>query len=173
MKKTSFIDSVKSVFVNWKKFRGVATRREYWFFVLFTILIGIVLSTVESLIWPPVESTDLIDIVNQPTPITSASALFLLIPTLSVTSRRLQDAGWSGKWLFMYLTPFIPLALGIFGVISYLETSAAPEVEALAVSVAYFVPTLLLAFAIQVFLLVLCLLPSKPKEAGNKFAPEA
>jgi uncharacterized membrane protein YhaH (DUF805 family) len=173
MNKISFVDSVKSVFVNWNKFKGIASRREYWFFVLFTILIGIVLSTIESVIWPPVETDDLIEAINQPTPITSLMALILLIPTLSVTSRRLQDSGWSGKWLFMYLAPLVPLALGVFGVISYLETTAAPEVEALAVSVAYFVPTLLMAFAIQVFLLVLCLLPSKPKEAGNKYAPEA
>jgi uncharacterized membrane protein YhaH (DUF805 family) len=173
MNKVSFVDSVKSVFVNWNKFKGVASRREYWFFVLFTILVGIVLSTIESVIWPPVETADLIEAINQPTPITSAMALFLLIPTLSVTSRRFQDAGWSGKWLFMYLAPLVTLALGVFGVISYLETTATPEVEALAVSVAYFVPTLLMAFAIQVFLLVLCLLPSKPKESGNKYAPES
>jgi uncharacterized membrane protein YhaH (DUF805 family) len=173
MNKVSFVESVKSVFINWNKFKGVATRREYWFFVLFTILIGIVFSTIESVIWPPVETPDLIDAINQPTPITSVMALVLLIPTLSVTSRRLQDAGWSGKWLFLYLAPLATLVLGIFGVISYLESAVVPEVEALAVSVAYFVPTLLMAFAIQVFLLVLCLLPSKPKEAGNKYAPEA
>jgi uncharacterized membrane protein YhaH (DUF805 family) len=141
--------------------------------VLFTILLGIVLSTIESTIWPPVETADLIEAINQPTPITSFVAVVLLIPTLSVTSRRLQDAGWSGKWLFMFLAPLVTLALGVFGVISYLETTTAPEVEALAVSVAYFVPTVLMAFAIQVFLLILCLLPSKPKEAGNKYALEA
>jgi uncharacterized membrane protein YhaH (DUF805 family) len=173
MNKISFVDAVKSAFVNWNKFKGAASRREYWFFVLFTVLLGIVLSTVESVIWPPVETTDLIESINQPTPISSVMALILLIPTLSITSRRLQDAGWSGKWLFLYLAPLVPLALGVFGVVNYLETTVDPEVEALAVSVAYFVPTLLMAFAIQVFLLVLCLLPTKPKEAGNKYAPEA
>jgi uncharacterized membrane protein YhaH (DUF805 family) len=173
MNKISFVDAVKSAFVNWNKFKGAASRREYWFFVLFTVLLGIVLSTIESIIWPPVETADLIESINQPTPISSVMALILLIPTLSITSRRLQDAGWSGKWLFLYLAPLVPLALGVFGVVNYLETTVDPEVEALAVSVAYFVPTLLMAFAIQVFLLVLCLLPSKPKEAGNKYAPEA
>jgi uncharacterized membrane protein YhaH (DUF805 family) len=173
MNKISFVDAVKSAFVNWNKFKGAASRREYWFFVLFTVLLGIVLSTIESIIWPPVETADLIESINQPTPISSVMALILLIPTLSITSRRLQDAGWSGKWLFLYLAPLVPLALGVFGVVNYLETTVDPEVEALAVSVAYFVPTLLMAFAIQVFLLVLCLLPSKPKEAGNKYSPEA
>jgi uncharacterized membrane protein YhaH (DUF805 family) len=170
MKKLSFADAVKSVFVNWNKFKGLATRREYWFFVLFTVLVGIVLATIESIIWPPVATTDLIEAINQPTPLTSISALVLLIPTLSVTSRRLQDSGWSGKWLLTYLLPILPLALGIIGVIDYLQSTTAPEIEVLATSIAYFVPTLLIAFAVQVFLLVLCLLPSKPKEAGNKYA---
>jgi uncharacterized membrane protein YhaH (DUF805 family) len=97
---------------------------------LFTVLLGIVLSTVESIIWPPIETTDLIEALNQPTPLTGISALLLLIPSLSVSSRRIRDAGWSGKWLFLYLAPIIPLALGIIGVISYLETTAAPELEA-------------------------------------------
>ena len=30
--------------------------------------------------------------------------LFTLIPTLSVTARRLQDRGWSGWWQLLYLT---------------------------------------------------------------------
>jgi uncharacterized membrane protein YhaH (DUF805 family) len=115
----------------------------------------------------------LIEAINQPTPLTSVSALILLIPTLAVTSRRLQDSGWSGKWLFLYLLPIVPLLMGILGVISYLNTTSAPELEVLATSVAYFVPALLIAFAVQVFLLILCLRPSKPKEAGNKYAPEA
>ncbi len=171
--KITFIDAVKSAFVNWRKFKGTATRREYWFFVLATVLIGIVLSTIESIIWPPIETDDLVEAINQPTPLTSISALILLIPTLAVTSRRIQDSGWSGKWLFLYLLPIVPLVMGILGVVGYLNSTSAPEVEVLATSVAYFVPTLLIAFGVQVFLLVLCLLPTKTREQGNKYAPEA
>ena len=171
--KMTFVDAIRSVFVNWKKFKGNATRREYWFFVLATVLIGIVLSTIESIIWPPIETGDLIEAINQPTPLTSISALILLIPTLSVTSRRMQDSGWSGKWLFLYLLPIIPLVMGILGVVGYLQNTSAPEVEVLATSVAYFVPTLLIAFGVQVFILILCLLPSKSREQGNKYAAEA
>jgi uncharacterized membrane protein YhaH (DUF805 family) len=173
--KLTFVDAVRQVFVNWRKFRGNASRREYWFFVLFTILLGIVLSTIESVIWPPVDTTelgtaDLINQLNQPTPLSTIAAFILLIPTLSVTSRRLQDAGWSGKWLYLYLAPIIPLAIGTFGAISYLESVAIPTVEDLAVSIAYFVPALLVAFIVQIFILVLCILPTKPREAGNRFA---
>ena len=171
--KITFVDAVKSAFVNFRKFKGTASRREYWFYILATALIGIVLSTVESMIWPPIETDDLIEAINQPTPLTSIAGLLLLIPTLAVTSRRIQDSGWSGKWLFLYLLPIVPLLMGIIGVVGYLQTTSAPENEVLATSVAYFVPTLLIAFGVQVFLLILCLLPSKSREQGNKYAPEA
>jgi uncharacterized membrane protein YhaH (DUF805 family) len=171
--KMTFVQAVKSVFVNFRKFRGTASRREYWFFVLATVLIGIVLSTIESIIWPPIETEDIIEALNQPTPLTTITGLLLLIPTLAVTSRRIQDSGWSGKWLFLYLLPIVPLLMGIIGVVGYLQSTAAPEIEVLATSVAYFVPTLLIAFGVQVFLLILCLLPSKSREQGNKYAPEA
>jgi uncharacterized membrane protein YhaH (DUF805 family) len=42
----TFVGAVKSVFVNFRKFRGTATRREYWFFVLATVLLAFVLSTI-------------------------------------------------------------------------------------------------------------------------------
>ena len=170
--KMSFVDAVKSAFVNFRMFRGTASRREYWFYILATVLIGIVLSTIESIIWPPIETDDLIEAINQPTPLTSIAGLLLLIPTLAVTSRRIQDSGWSGKWLFLYLLPIVPLLMGIIGVVGYLQSTSAPEIEVLATSVAYFVPTLLIAFGVQVFLLILCLLPSKSREQGNKYAPE-
>lgn len=171
--KITFVDAVKSAFVNFKKFKGISSRREYWFFVLATLLIGIVFSTIDSIIWPTVETADLIEAINQPTPLSSISALLLLIPTLAVTSRRIQDSGWSGKWLFLLLSPLVPLAIGTLGFLGYLNSTTAGEPEVLATAVAYFVPTLLVAFAVQVFLLVLCLLPTKTREAGNKYAPEA
>ncbi len=171
--KITFVDAVKSAFVNFRKFKGTASRREYWFYILATVLIGIVLSTIESIIWPPIETDDLIEAINQPTPLTSIAGLLLLIPTLAVTSRRIQDSGWSGKWLFLYLLPIVPLLMGIIGVVGYLQSTSAPEIEVLATSVAYFVPTLLIAFGVQVFLLILCLLPSKSREQGNKYAPQA
>ena len=171
--KMTFVGAVKSAFVNYRKFKGTATRREYWFYILATALIGIVLSTIEDIIWPSIETDDLIEAINQPTPLTSIAGLVLLIPTLAVSSRRIQDSGWSGKWLFMYLLPIVPLLMGIIGVVGYLNSTSAPEVEVLATSVAYFVPTLLIAFGVQVFLLILCLLPSKSREQGNKYASEA
>ena len=171
--KISFVDAVKSAFVNFRKFKGTASRREYWFFVLATVLIGIVLSTIQTLIWPPVETEDILGAVNQPTPLTAIAFLLLLVPNLSATSRRIQDSGWSGRWLFLHLLWIMPMAIGLFGTANYLNTTAAPEVEAAAAYVAFFVPALIFAFGVQLFILILCLLPSKSREQGNKYAPEA
>lgn len=170
--KMTFVGAIKSGFVNFRKFKGTASRREYWFFVLFTVLLGIVLSTIESIIWPPVETANVIDALNQPTPLSSIAGLILLIPSLSLSSRRIQDAGWSGKWLLLYLAPIVTLVAASFGVVSYLQGTATPTVEELAVLVAYFVPTLLLAFGVQIFLLILCLRPSKSKADGNRYAQD-
>jgi len=171
--KITFVDAVKSAFVNFRKFKGTASRREYWFYILATLLIVVVLSTIESIIWPPIETEDIIEALNQPTPLTTIAGLILLIPTLAVTSRRIQDSGWSGKWLFLHLLWVLPLVIGVVGLVGYLNTTAMPEVEAAAAFIAFFVPALILAFGIQVFLLILCLLPSKSREQGNKYAPEA
>jgi uncharacterized membrane protein YhaH (DUF805 family) len=168
--KVTFAGAVKSAFVNFAQFRGVSTRAQYWYFVLFSVLMALVLGTIDSVIWPPVATDDVLVALNQPTPFSNVFAIVLLIPSLSVTSRRIRDAGWSGKWLFTLLLPIIPFLFGVVGFISYLDTVITPDIEVLVTLVSYFVPALLLAFAVQVFLLVLCLKRSKSKEDGNRYA---
>jgi|688.fasta_scaffold1243427_1 uncharacterized membrane protein YhaH (DUF805 family) len=171
--KMTFVGAVKSGFVNFRKFKGTATRREYWFFILAIVLIGIVLSTIESIIWPPIETEDIVEALNQPTPLTTIGGLLLLIPNLSATSRRIQDSGWSARWLFLHLLWIIPMVIGVFGIVSYLNSTATPEVEAAAAFISLFVPALIFAFGVQLFLLILCLLPSKSRAQGNKYATDA
>ena len=37
-------------------------------------------------------------------PLSIIFTLLILVPSISVTSRRLQDRGWSGWWQLLYLT---------------------------------------------------------------------
>lgn len=168
--KVTFAGAVKSAFVNFAQFRGVSTRAQYWYFVLFSVLMALVLGTIDSAIWPPVATDDVLVALNQPTPFSNIAAIVLFLPSLAVTSRRIRDAGWSGKWLFTLLLPIIPFLFGVVGFISYLDTVITPDIEVLVTLVSYFVPALLLAFVVQIFLLVLCLRPSKSKEDGNRYA---
>ena len=74
-------------------FKGRASRKEYWWFVLMCLLLNIVLYFIDI----PV----LLAFLN----------LFLLCPTLAVTSRRLHDVGLMG-WLSLFiLVPFGNLVL--------------------------------------------------------------
>jgi lipopolysaccharide transport system permease protein len=112
--KVTFAGAVKSAFVNFAQFRGVSTRSQYWYFVLFSVLMALVLGTIDSVIWPPVATDDVLVALNQPTPFSNVFAIVLLIPSLSVTSRRIRDAGWSGKWLWSLLLPCSMLAIYYF-----------------------------------------------------------
>ena len=48
----TFADAVKSGLKNWSNFKGTATRTEFWYFYLFTILLNMVTTTIDSIIAP-------------------------------------------------------------------------------------------------------------------------
>ena len=106
--KESFI----SVFTNWSNFSGRACRSEYWYFYLSVILIAFLLGFVEGSI----------GIYNEEIGYGPLSALFqiiIIIPSISVISRRLQDRGISGWWQLSYFT-----IIGIFVIIILLMLPA-------------------------------------------------
>ena len=97
--KEAFFSALK----NWKSFRGRASRGEFWYFVLASFLLGIIVFLFEL-------SVGIVDIESGNRGILSiALELFLAIPYISVTSRRIQDRGYSGWWQLSYLT-----IIGIF-----------------------------------------------------------
>jgi uncharacterized membrane protein YhaH (DUF805 family) len=184
MKKLSFADAVKSVFVNWNKFKGLATRREYWFFVLFTVLLGIVLSTVESIIWPTAISAPPTNNFDQSnlsisafdsllsSPLSTLTAALILIPQLSVMARRVRDAGFSGMWLLVLLLQ-IPVLAGAPEFLAYVNATPITDLEFPAGDFTLFAFTVFAALAGQVLVFVFTVLPSKSRDQGNKYAPEA
>ena len=95
-------ESFISVFTNWRNFHGRACRSEYWYFGLSVFLIAFLLGFVEALA----------GVFNEEIGYGPFSLLFqiiIIIPSISVTSRRLQDRGISGWWQLSYLT-----IIGIF-----------------------------------------------------------
>lgn len=177
----NFLDAIKSGFQNYFNFKGRASRSEFWYWVLFTVLIGLVASTLESAIWPtPSFEGDWMQnfesIAAQQTPLSNILALVLFIPNLSMLARRFHDAGFSAKWLFLQL---IPIAYGIFaaiGVISILATSDLMDlsVEQLMSIVFLVLPIFGLFLAVMVVYLVFALRPSRTFYDGNKYVePES
>jgi uncharacterized membrane protein YhaH (DUF805 family) len=87
-----FRDSINTCLNKYVTFSGRASRSEYWYFVLFTVLIGFVSGLVDGIIFPG----------NDVSPINSIVSLAVLLPGLSVAVRRLHDIGRSGWWIGSY-----------------------------------------------------------------------
>jgi uncharacterized membrane protein YhaH (DUF805 family) len=81
-------------------FSGRARRAEYWYFVLFNIIVAIVLSLIDTLLGT-------FDFVQGVGLLSGLYYLAVLIPTLAVTVRRLHDIDRTGWWIFINLIPLI------------------------------------------------------------------
>ncbi|MEY3972343.1 MAG: hypothetical protein RLY84_736 [Actinomycetota bacterium] len=172
----SFADAVVSGFRNYFNFRGRASRSEFWYWFLFTILISIVATTVESVLWPvPMAQDEWLQLQNtlsQPTPITNFLAIALLVPNLSVTARRFHDAGFSAKWLILQLVPIAYAIFAAIGAISILSSSnglLALSTEDLMSLVFLVIPIFGLFLVVMVIYLVFALKPSRSFYDGNKY----
>jgi uncharacterized membrane protein YhaH (DUF805 family) len=73
-------------------FEGRARRKEYWFFVLFNFLIGIVLGIIDAMAG---------------TPMSPLYSLAILLPSIAVAVRRLHDTDRSGWWILIGLVPIL------------------------------------------------------------------
>jgi uncharacterized membrane protein YhaH (DUF805 family) len=179
----NFVDAIASGFKNYFNFKGRASRSEFWYWVLFTILLSLVLGTIETVLWPaaPIDSDDLEAVLNAtlsaPTPLTSLANLLLFIPGLSVTARRFHDAGFSAKWLLLLL---VPAAYSIFAIIGLVAIGSSyfgselPGVEdfpvELLMSIIFLIaPIFALGFAVFVIHMIFALKPTRSFYDGNKY----
>lgn len=91
----TFADSVKTVFSKYATFTGRATRSEYWYFVLFNVIVSIVVSCV--------------DMALDMRLLSGIFSLAVFIPGIAVGVRRLHDMGKAGTMLLLCLIPFVGL----------------------------------------------------------------
>src|SRR5262249_34915382 len=91
----SFTEAVKDGFRNYATFGGRASRRAFWWWVLFALLVNVA----ANLTWRGSDSTLPLAIVW----------LGLLLPNLSVSIRRLHDTNHTGWWILLGLIPVIGL----------------------------------------------------------------
>jgi hypothetical protein len=61
------------------------------------------------------------------------------------------------------------MVFGAVSAVGYLEFIVSPTAEDLFTVASYFLPAVFVALIVQIFLLVLCLRPSKSKEDGNRY----
>ena len=86
----NMVDAVKSVLTQYIGFSGRARRSEYWYWVLATILAGVVVGIIELILGVGSESSG---------PLSSLLNLAIFLPGMAVGFRRLHDTGRSGWWI--------------------------------------------------------------------------
>jgi len=87
-------------------FSGRAQRAEYWYFVLFNLIVSIILTLVDNML-------GLYDMQSGLGALSGIYTLAVLIPSLAVGARRLHDIGKSGWWQLIVIIPIIGLILMI------------------------------------------------------------
>jgi len=105
----TFFEAISSGFRNYVGFSSRASRSEFWYWTLFTVLVSIVTSIID------LEVFDLEVLSSSVTPFSSIWGLATLLPSLAIGVRRLHDTDRSGWW---WLLSFIPL-IGIIVLIVF------------------------------------------------------
>ena len=88
----SFVNAVKYGFRNYVNFKGRASRAQYWWWTLFSVIANIVVSLI---------SQALGDFVT----------LVLLLPSIAIGFRRMHDTDHVGWWMFLPIVNLV-FALG-------------------------------------------------------------
>ena len=84
----TFAESVSTCLKKYVDFNGVASRSEFWWFILFVFIVAVVLGWASPLL-------------------ANIFGLAMLLPELAVGARRLNDTGRSGWWQLLLLIPVI------------------------------------------------------------------
>ena len=115
----TFTDAVRTCFRKYFTFSGRASRPEYWWFVLFLFLGGLVAGVIDSALFG--EGLSETEIIDQETfatydttgPFAALFSLVTLIPSISAGWRRMHDTGRSGLYLLYPLIVMIGIGLAL------------------------------------------------------------
>lgn len=103
-----FSEAVRVCLRKYVTFSGRAKRPEYWYFILFMFLGGIIFSVIDYVLFGgSTETTPTSVEVQSNGPLTSIFNLAVLLPSLAVGWRRMHDTGRSGMFLFFPLMVMI------------------------------------------------------------------
>ena len=113
----SFSDAVRrALTVNYCNFQGRASRSEYWWFCLFSFIVGCVFGILGFIAGEGSAMFNIVQVVNW------IVSLALLLPSLGVLVRRLHDTGRSAWNILWFLLPVI----GTIILIVYLVQDSTP-----------------------------------------------
>jgi len=100
-----FAQAVSRCFAKYTTFSGRAIRSEFWWFMLFTIVGSIVFDILDAAIFGMGPGN--VGVMG------AIFSLVVLLPSISVTVRRLHDTDRSGWWYWLLLVPLIGIVVMI------------------------------------------------------------
>ena len=89
-----FGDSIGLFFKNFFAFEGRSSRGAYWWVTLALVILTIITMMIDGILFPG----------NPATPVSNIFSLLTLVPSISVSVRRLHDIGRSGWWVLLVFT---------------------------------------------------------------------
>jgi uncharacterized membrane protein YhaH (DUF805 family) len=93
----NFFEAIGSGFRNYVNFSGRAIRSEYWYWILFEVVVIVVLAVIDERLYPGTEM-GAFSVVNV------IVTLALIVPGLAVSVRRLHDIDHAGWWVLLGIT---------------------------------------------------------------------
>ncbi|BBL91383.1 aminopeptidase [Vibrio rotiferianus] len=95
------------VILNYTNFNGRARRQEYWYFTLVNVLVNLVMGIIDRVIGSvmQMENFGFFGVIY---------ALFIMIPSIAVTVRRLHDSGRTGWWALIAFVPIIGILVLLY-----------------------------------------------------------
>lgn len=167
----SFTDSIKTCLSKYVTFSGRARRPEYWWFILFYLIVSVVLGTVDRALFG-------VDPVTQTSNgfLAPLFGLAMLLPVLAAGWRRMHDSGKPGWYLLLpILASFATFFFAIAGVMGFagMENAGADPDALMGPAVFLGLTGMIVAGVVQLVLTILLLWwltrPTDPET--NKFGP--
>ncbi len=95
------------VILNYTNFNGRARRQEYWYFTLVNVLVNLVMGIIDRVIGSVMQMDNFgfFSVIY---------ALFIMIPSIAVTVRRLHDSGRTGWWALIAFVPVIGILVLLY-----------------------------------------------------------
>jgi uncharacterized membrane protein YhaH (DUF805 family) len=110
----TFGNAIKHAFIKCFDFKSRSSRSEFWYFYLFTTILGFIGLQIDRLLNLEILGLQLAQEIIILGPIYIFFYFLFFIPSLSLYIRRLHDINRSGWWLLIALIPFIGIITLIF-----------------------------------------------------------
>ncbi|MFT4959787.1 MAG: uncharacterized membrane protein YhaH (DUF805 family) [Paracoccaceae bacterium] len=176
-----FSEAVRVCLRKYVTFSGRATRPEYWYFILFVILGGIIFGifdyilfggTVETASETTSDSMSASFNAQSNGPLASLFSLAVFLPSLAAGWRRMHDSGRSG--LHMFYPMIVMIGVGVFMAFwGGLAELVSGNIEGLIAGVGGIIAILAIVVMILSPLVVLWWLTRPSQSGDNEYGPEA